>query len=131
MSEDTVLKFKDEELLRDLVDSNNFVVVNFTSWESIQTNQMNSMFTKLSKKHPKIKFAQIVKDEMPKTFHEWEVSKIPVVKFFNSMDNGCSDTCSNSDDLIKKVEAFSKQADADCETEQENPESQYGVVLRA
>ncbi|KAJ2480328.1 hypothetical protein IWW56_002520 [Coemansia sp. RSA 2131] len=110
MGKDTVHKFNDEESLSDFINGSSFVVVNFTSRESIQTNQINSTFTELSKKHPYVRFIQLDKDEMSKTFREWEVSKIPTFMFINTTDETRNHTCMNSDDLIKEVEAFSEEA---------------------
>ncbi|KAJ2122772.1 hypothetical protein IW147_003182 [Coemansia sp. RSA 720] len=75
MSATTVHTFKDAESFNDFIRSYKYVVVNFSSKESIQTNQMNSTFTKLSKKHSNVKFGQIVKDKMGNIFEEWEVEE--------------------------------------------------------
>ncbi|KAJ2543281.1 hypothetical protein GGF49_002167 [Coemansia sp. RSA 1853] len=75
MSATTVHTFKDAESFNNFIRSYKYVVVNFSSKESIQTNQMNSTFTKLSKKHSNVKFGQIVKDEMGNIFEEWEVEE--------------------------------------------------------
>ncbi|KAJ2474140.1 hypothetical protein IWW56_005882 [Coemansia sp. RSA 2131] len=108
MSEDTVHKFKDVHLLRDFIAKNEFVAISFSSWEGIQYMYMNSTFTKLSKKHPNIKFIQIVEGEEENIFYEYNVTRIPTFRFLYDGDVVSEYTNANPKLVTKKVQAFNE-----------------------
>ncbi|KAJ2481923.1 hypothetical protein IWW56_001416 [Coemansia sp. RSA 2131] len=113
MAKDRIHKFYDGQTFRDFMVENAYVVINFTSRESIKTNDINSVFTELSDYYPKVKFIQLVKEEILETFNDEEVSEVPTFKFSINNDYPVVHTRIKSGDLFEKIRAFSKKAEAD------------------
>ncbi|KAJ2121475.1 hypothetical protein IW147_004215 [Coemansia sp. RSA 720] len=113
-------KCKDEQSLNELFTNNNFLVVYFGSEKSKQSIPISSTFAELSRNHSKVKFIYIDQDVMPETFNKSGVWKIPTFMFLCDLDDIRMYDDISSDDLIKKVEEFSKQAEAVSEQAEAN-----------
>ncbi|KAJ2561878.1 hypothetical protein GGH12_003619 [Coemansia sp. RSA 1822] len=113
-------KCKDEQSLNELITNNNFLVVYFGSEKSKQSIPISSTFAELSRNHSKVKFIYIDQDVMPETFNKSGVWKIPTFMFLCDLDDIRMYDDISSDDLIKKVEEFSKQAEAVSEQAEAN-----------
>ncbi|KAJ2480327.1 hypothetical protein IWW56_002519 [Coemansia sp. RSA 2131] len=111
MGEDTVFKFKDEESFKYFINNNNeYMVINFSGTNVIQSMYMNSTFAKLSKEYPNIKFIQLDRYELYRVFYEYKVSKVPTFMF--RCEGGFVDMRADSGPktLTKKVQEYSEQA---------------------